>query len=113
MATQNGLLSGMRPRAIHIGTSTISPRLSDERGKMQHEIGSYYIAGPVAGRLSAADTGQLVTLLAGSSESIKAASSLISTYAPQGFVIGKSPALASTAKFIVNFLAASAMELIG
>lgn len=113
VSEQNGLLSGLRPEAVHIGTSTISPKLSDEIGRMHTEAGSHYIAGPVIGRVPAAEAAHLVTLLAGSPESIETARPLIATYAPKIFVVGERPAQASTAKLIANFLGASAMDLIG
>lgn len=109
----NGLVSGMRSGAVHIGTSTVSPALSDELEKIHMEAGSHYIAGPVAGRVPAAEAAQLVTLLAGSSGQIEITRPLISTYAPHIFVVGERPSQASVAKLIVNFLGASAMDLIG
>ena len=46
----DGILAGMRPGAVHIGTSTISPGLSDELGETHTAAGRRYIAGPVVGR---------------------------------------------------------------
>lgn len=110
---KNGLMSGMRLGTVHIGTSTISPTLSDELKEFHMETGSHYIAGPVVGRVPAAEAAQLVTLLAGSAEQVEMARPVIATYAPQIFFVGERPAQASTAKLIVNFLGASAMDLIG
>ncbi|MDR0457629.1 MAG: NAD(P)-dependent oxidoreductase [Burkholderiaceae bacterium] len=109
----NGLLSGMKPGAIHIGTSTISPRLADELEMLHTAAGQHYIAGPVVGRVPSAEAGKLITLLAGAARPIEAAQSLITTYAYKSIVIGERQSLASTAKLMVNFLGASAMDLMG
>src|ERR1700686_1483666 len=50
MSGDNGILAGMRPDAIHIGTTTISPSLSSRLGELQGVQGSHYGAGPAAGR---------------------------------------------------------------
>ncbi|MCL2075826.1 MAG: NAD(P)-dependent oxidoreductase [Betaproteobacteria bacterium] len=110
---EGGLLSGMRPGSVHIGTSTISPNLADELGAMHTAAGCHYIAGPVIGRVPAAEAAELMTLLAGNPDRINAARSLVATYAPQIVVVGEQPGQASTAKLIANFLGASGMDLIG
>src|ERR1700693_3519793 len=61
----NGILAGMRPGTIHIGTTTISPSLSTRLGELHAAHGSHYVAGPVAGRPDAAAAGQLLTFVAG------------------------------------------------
>ena len=65
----DGILAGMRPGAVHIGTSTISPALSDELGETHAAAGRCYIAGPVVGRVPAAVAAQLMTFVAGDAES--------------------------------------------
>lgn len=110
---QNGLLSGMRPGTIHIGTSTIAPAFSDELAKLHTAAESWYIAGPVVGRIPAAQAGQLIALLAGNPEQVEIVRPLVASYASEFIVIGDQPAQASTAKLIINFLGASAMDLIG
>jgi 3-hydroxyisobutyrate dehydrogenase-like beta-hydroxyacid dehydrogenase len=57
----DGVLAGMRPGSIHIGTTTISPNLSARLAAMHAAHGSHYIAGPVAGRPDAAAAGKLIT----------------------------------------------------
>jgi 3-hydroxyisobutyrate dehydrogenase-like beta-hydroxyacid dehydrogenase len=109
----DGVLAGLRPGAVHIGTSTISPTLSDELGRMHAAAGRYYIAGPVVGRVPAAEAAQLVTFVAGDGERIEASRSVIAAYAPRVFVVGERPSQASIAKLIANFLGASGMDLIG
>src|SRR5271165_7532174 len=109
----DGILAGLRRGAVHIGTSTISPTLSDELGRMHAAAGRQYIAGPVVGRAPAAVVAQLLTFVAGDAERIEASRPVIAAYAPLIFVVGERPSQASIAKLIANFLGASALDLIG
>jgi len=108
-----GVLAGLRPGAIHIGASTISPALSDELAELHAATGGRYLAGPVVGRLPAAEAAQLVTFVAGDAEAVESARALITTYAPMMLVVGERQSQASVAKLIANFLGASGMDLIG
>jgi len=108
-----GILKGLRPGAVHIGASTISPPLSDKLGDEHAAIGAHYIAGPVVGRPDAARAARLVTFLGGDLAQIEILHPLIASYAPAIVVAGERPGLANTAKLIANFLGASAMDLIG
>jgi 3-hydroxyisobutyrate dehydrogenase-like beta-hydroxyacid dehydrogenase len=109
----HGVLAGLRSGAVHIGTSTISPTLSDELGRMHTAAGGHYIAGPVVGRVPAAEAAQLLSFVAGDAERIEVSRSIIAAYAPRIVVVGERPSQASIAKLIANFLGASAMDLIG
>ena len=109
----DGLLAGLRPGAVHIGTSTVSPGLSDELAGLHAAAGGRYVAGPVVGRLPAAEAAQLVTFVAGDAEAIESARAVITTYAPMLLVVGERQGQAAVAKLIANFLGASGMDLIG
>jgi 3-hydroxyisobutyrate dehydrogenase-like beta-hydroxyacid dehydrogenase len=113
VTASNGILSGLRPGAIHIGTSTVSPGLSDELAALHAAAGGRYIAGPVVGRVPAAEAAQLVTFVAGPADAIEAVRAVITTYAPRMVVVGERQSQATVAKLIANFLGASAMDLIG
>jgi 3-hydroxyisobutyrate dehydrogenase-like beta-hydroxyacid dehydrogenase len=108
-----GVLSGLRPGAIHVGTSTVSPVLSDELAALHAATSAHYVAGPVVGRVPAAEAAQLVTFVAGAAEAIEAARAVITTYAPRMVVVGERQSQAAIAKLIANFLGASGMDLIG
>jgi len=110
---ENGIFAGMRPGAIHIGTTTISPRLSARLGAMHAEHGSHYIAGPVLGRPDAAAAGRLFTFVAGKPEIIDRARPVIDAYAQRVIPVGEDPALAASMKLVGNFMVASLLELIG
>jgi 3-hydroxyisobutyrate dehydrogenase-like beta-hydroxyacid dehydrogenase len=109
----DGILSGLRPGAIHVGTSTVSPDLSDELAGLHSAAGGRYIAGPVVGRVPAAEAAQLVTFVAGDADAIETARPVITTYAPRMVVVGERQRLAGVAKLIANFLQVSAMDLMG
>lgn len=111
--SEAGILAGMRSGAIHIGTTTISPRLSTQLAQMHARQGSHYIAGPVAGRPDAAAAGKLFTFLAGNAEAIERARPVINSYAQRLIVIGEDPAVAMSMKLVGNFMVASLLELIG
>ncbi len=109
----DGILSGMHPGAIHIGTTTISPNLSVSLAAMHASHGSHYIAGPVAGRPDAAATGKLITFLAGKPEPLGRSRPVISAYADRIIPMGEDPAIANSMKLVGNFMVASIVELIG
>ena len=109
----DGVLAGMRPGAVHIGTTTISPRLSTQLAGMHTEQGSRYIAAPVAGRPDAAAAARLFTFLGGRAEDIERSRPVIEAYAPQVFVMGEDPAVAMSIKLAGNFFIAALVELIG
>ena len=109
----DGILAGMRPDAIHIGTTTISPSLSTQLAKMHAERGSHYIAGPVAGRPDAAAAGKLFTFVAGKPEWIERAQPVMNAYANRIIPMGEDPATAMSMKLVGNFMVASLIELIG
>jgi 3-hydroxyisobutyrate dehydrogenase-like beta-hydroxyacid dehydrogenase len=113
MAGENGILAGMRPGSIHIGTTTISPNLSGRLAAMHEAHGSHYIAGPVAGRPDAAAAGKLITFLAGKPEPIERSRPVISAYADRIIPMGEDPAAANSMKLVGNFMVASIVELIG
>jgi 3-hydroxyisobutyrate dehydrogenase-like beta-hydroxyacid dehydrogenase len=113
VAGPEGVLAGLRPGAVHVGTSTVSPVFSDELAEVHSAAGGRYVAGPVIGRVPAAEAAQLVTFVAGDAEAIEAVRAVITTYAPRMVVVGERHGQAAVAKLIANFLGASGMDLIG
>ena len=49
-----GILAGLRPGAVHVCLTTISPRCADELEQIHKKHGSFYISGPVIGPAQAA-----------------------------------------------------------
>jgi 3-hydroxyisobutyrate dehydrogenase-like beta-hydroxyacid dehydrogenase len=113
MTGENGILAGMRPDSIHIGTTTISPGLSTRLAALHEAQGSHYIAGPVAGRPDAAAAGKLITFLAGKPEPIERSRQVIEAYADRIIPMGEDPAIAMSMKLVGNFMGASIIEMIG
>jgi 3-hydroxyisobutyrate dehydrogenase-like beta-hydroxyacid dehydrogenase len=113
MKGDDGILAGMRPGAIHIGTSTISPKASTQLAEMHASHGSHYVAAPVVGRPDAAAAGKLITFVAGKPEAIERCRPVIEAYAAKIIVLGNDPATAPSLKLVVNFFAASLLELLG
>jgi 3-hydroxyisobutyrate dehydrogenase-like beta-hydroxyacid dehydrogenase len=109
----NGILAGMRPNAIHIGTTTISTSLSTRLGELHEAQGSHYVAGPVAGRPDAAAAGKLFTFAAGKPEWLERCSPVMNAYANRIIPMGENPAIAMSMKLVGNFMVASLIELIG
>jgi 3-hydroxyisobutyrate dehydrogenase-like beta-hydroxyacid dehydrogenase len=113
MYGDNGILAGMRPDAIHIGTTTISPSLSTRLGETHAAHGSHYVAGPVAGRPDAAAAGKLFTFVAGKPEWLERCRPGMDAYANRIIPMGEDPAIAMSMKLVGNFMVASLIELIG
>ncbi len=109
----NGILAGMRPGAIHLGTSTISPHLSSRLAELHAAQGSHYLCGPVAGRPDAAAAGKLFTFLAGRAEQVERARPVINAYADRIIPMGEDHAVAMSMKLVGNFMVASLIELMG
>ena len=113
MKGDEGIFAGLRPGAIHIGTSTISPRASSQLAEMHVLHGSHYVAAPVVGRPDAAAAGKLITFVAGKSEAVERCRPIIEAYAVKIIELGDDPAAAPSLKLVVNFFAASLLESVG
>ncbi len=109
----NGLLAGMKPGAIHIGTSTISPACAMRLAKLHANHGCQYISAPVLGRPDVAKAGQLVTFVAGDAAAIETCKPVFEAYTRMVRVIPGQQALANVTKLCANYTAASVIELMG
>jgi 3-hydroxyisobutyrate dehydrogenase-like beta-hydroxyacid dehydrogenase len=110
---KTGILHSLRPSAIHVGASTVSPKLSDKLERLHRKNKTHYIAGPVLGRPDAAEAGRLMTFVAGDASAIERARPVVASYAPTIIVTGEQPRAANVAKLLANFTLASALDLIG
>jgi 3-hydroxyisobutyrate dehydrogenase-like beta-hydroxyacid dehydrogenase len=110
---KTGILRSLRPSAIHVGASTVSPKLSDKLERLHRKNNTHYIAGPVLGRPDAAAAGQLLTFVAGDASAIERVRPVVTSYAPTVIVTGEHPRAANVAKLLANFTLASALDLIG
>jgi 3-hydroxyisobutyrate dehydrogenase-like beta-hydroxyacid dehydrogenase len=110
---EDGILAGMRPGAIHIGTTTISPGASVRCAELHAAQGSHYVAAPVAGRPDAAAAGKLFTFVAGKPEVLERAWPVLGAYTQQIIIVGEDPGSAASIKLVGNFFVAGMVELVG
>lgn len=110
---ENGILAGMKPGTIHIGTTTNSPRCAEQLTEMHTAHGSIYIAAPVAGLPDSARAAQLRTWVAGDPQAIEACMPLFKIYTASVTNMGSVPSVANTIKLISNYMAISVIELMG
>lgn len=107
------LLRAMKPNAIHLCATTISPSCSDQLQQLHSRAGSRYVSGPVVGRPDAAAAGRLVTYLAGAHDAIELIKPVCESYAWITIEISEQPSVANSMKLAVNYAAASVIEIIG
>lgn len=109
----DGILAGMKPGAVHVCVTTISPACADQLAEIHRQHGSHYVSGPVVGRPDAAATGQLMSYLAGDPEAVAAATPVCSSYSKQVVAISEKPSIANCMKLCINYNVVSIIELIG
>lgn len=112
MAGENGLLAGLKPGGIHIGTATISPGCANKLAAMHQAHGSCYVAGPVSGRPDAAIAGKLLTYLAGDQAAISRCEPLFKAYAQRYVNLGPDHGVANSVKLTINFMLLTQIEMI-
>ena len=108
-----GILAGLAPGGIHIGTSTVSPSCAARLAELHAQHGSHYVAAPVVGRPDAAAAGQLMTFAAGDPEAIERCGSVFAAYSAPPINLGAEPRTANSMKLTVNYVLASLIELMG
>lgn len=113
VSAEDGILSGMKPGAVHVCVTTISPKCADELAELHRKHGSHYVSGPVVGRPDSAATGQLLTYLGGDAKAIEIVTPICRSYAKQVTAISDQPRVANCMKLCINFNAVSIIELIG
>jgi 3-hydroxyisobutyrate dehydrogenase-like beta-hydroxyacid dehydrogenase len=106
----DGILARMRPDAVHVGATTVSPRFADELAAWHSAHGSRYVAGPVVGRRDLAAKQNLTTLAAGDPADIEYCRPVLESYGPVR-IVGERHRAANTVKLMVNFITVSWLEL--
>jgi len=109
----DGLLATLQPNAIHIGTSTSSPRLAKQLAELHATHGSVYLAAPVIGRPDAAEARKLTTFVAGNLDAIQRSRAVFDAYSLIVVNAGVDPATANILKLLVNYLHTSVIDLVG
>ncbi|HYY50952.1 MAG TPA: NAD(P)-dependent oxidoreductase [Nitrososphaeraceae archaeon] len=110
---EKGILSGLKPGTIHIGTSTISPSLSTTLDRMHDAQGSLYLAAPVLGNPAAAKEGKLTTFVAGDTTAIKSCKRLLNSYCQRVIEVGNEHAKANILKLSANYVMLTILDVMG
>jgi 3-hydroxyisobutyrate dehydrogenase-like beta-hydroxyacid dehydrogenase len=107
-----GMLRGLRPGAVHVGTTTISPRCARTLAALHAEHGSDYVSAPVVGRPDVAEAGQLISFVAGDAGVIARCQPVVSAYSRAVMPVGTTPAVANSLKLAVNYMLGAVVDLI-
>ena len=110
---EEGILSGLQPNRIHIGTSTISPSFSTRLAEMHYSHGCSYLAAPVLGNPTAAQAAKLTTFVAGHPEVIERCNRLFKSYCQKVINVGKEHARANSLKLSANYIMLVLLDLMG
>jgi 3-hydroxyisobutyrate dehydrogenase-like beta-hydroxyacid dehydrogenase len=110
---EEGILSGLQPNRIHIGTSTISSSLSTRLAEMHYSQGCSYLAAPVLGNPTAAQAAKLTTFVAGHPEAIERCNRLFKSYCQKVINVGKEHARANSLKLSANYIMLVLLDLMG
>lgn len=108
-----GILDAMKPGAIHLCVTTISPTCADLLAKLHQDHGTRYVSGPVLGRPDAAATGQLATYLGGDADAIASVKPVCESYAKVVVEISNKASVANAMKLCANYMGISFVEIIG
>jgi 3-hydroxyisobutyrate dehydrogenase-like beta-hydroxyacid dehydrogenase len=104
------VLAAMKPGAIHLCLTTISPGCADALAALHAAHGTAFVSGPVVGRPDAAAAGTLVVLLSGDGTSIAAVEPLCRAFAQRVVPIPGSAGAANKQKLCINFFAIASIE---
>jgi 3-hydroxyisobutyrate dehydrogenase-like beta-hydroxyacid dehydrogenase len=103
-------VTAMKPGAIHICVTTISPNCADELAGLHAANGSAYIAGPVVGRPNAAAAGELLSLLAGAQDAATKVTPVCNAYSKKVAYVSERHGAANTLKLCINYTTISIIE---
>lgn len=110
---ENGILSGMRPGAIHTGMSTIGAAMARRLTDAHRGAGQVYISSPVFGRPQAAEAVKLIVVAAGPADAVERCKPVYDAVGQQSFRVGDQPFQANVLKLAGNFMIMSMLESVG
>jgi len=108
--TLEGLVKVMRPGAVHVSMSTISPDLSRLLAAEHEKHGQGYVAAPVLGNPDLALSRGLFVLAAGAPAALDNVRALLETLGQRLFVVGEDAAAANLMKLAGNVLTATTLQ---
>jgi 3-hydroxyisobutyrate dehydrogenase-like beta-hydroxyacid dehydrogenase len=110
---KDGMAAAMKEGCIHVSHSTISAELS-RRLTAEHAARKQgYLSVPVFGRPEAAESKNLIVVVAGPTEYVAQCRPLFEAIGRQTFVVGVEPWQANVAKVCGNFLVIGIIEALG
>jgi 3-hydroxyisobutyrate dehydrogenase len=102
----SGVLSAMRPDAVYVDMSTVSPEVSDEVADAADKAGIAFIRAPVSGSTLLAEAGNLTIMVSGSEPAYARCQPLFEAMAAKLFYVGAQEQ-ARYMKLVLNLLAGS------
>jgi 3-hydroxyisobutyrate dehydrogenase-like beta-hydroxyacid dehydrogenase len=108
-----GLTAILKPGAVHISTSTVSPGVSRRVAEEHARHSQGYIAAPVLGNPDFARARKLFVLAAGPPAALDKVRPLLERLGQRLFVIGEDAASANLVKLAANVLTATTLECMG
>jgi 3-hydroxyisobutyrate dehydrogenase-like beta-hydroxyacid dehydrogenase len=106
-----GILAGIKPGRIHVGVTTISPKLSSHLAEIHKAQGSYYVAAPIIGRGDYAQLGKLITQVGGEDEVVNRCMDVMGAYSQKMIYTGEDHEAAANAKLALNYMTVALIEL--
>jgi 3-hydroxyisobutyrate dehydrogenase-like beta-hydroxyacid dehydrogenase len=107
-----GLAAGLKPGALHLSMSTISPGMSSTIAAEHVGRGQNYVAAPVFGNPDAAKARELYVIAAGKPGQIERARPIFDLLGQRTFVVGPDPASANLVKLAGNAMTATSLEVL-
>jgi len=103
-------LAAMRPNAIHLGLTTVSPDCGNRLQALHAAHATRYVSGPVLGRPDAAAKGALVQFLAGEASAFAEVEAACKAFAVRTVALPGPAGAANSQKLCVNFFLACQLE---
>jgi 3-hydroxyisobutyrate dehydrogenase-like beta-hydroxyacid dehydrogenase len=110
---KDGAASAMKSGGIHLSHSTISVAMSRRLTAEHAARGQRYLSVPVFGRPEAAESKNLIVVVAGPGELVEECRPLFEAIGRETYVVGSEPWQANVAKVCGNFMVVSAIEALG
>ena len=111
--SSGGLIEIMKPSAVHISMSTVSPEISRRVAEAHQSHGQAYVAAPVLGNPDLANARKLFVLAGGRRAVLEQVRPLLESLGQRLFIIGEDPASANLMKLGGNVLTATTLESMG
>jgi 3-hydroxyisobutyrate dehydrogenase-like beta-hydroxyacid dehydrogenase len=103
-------LAAMKPNAIHLCVTTISPALGNRLQALHGAHGGRYVSGPVVGRPDAAARGELVQFISGDASAFAEVESACRAFTTRIVPLPGPAGAANSQKLCINFFLAAQLE---